>query len=126
MRKPPVSELVDQNPLHLDYQGLPVLFYRAALPLSRKTLTFTAGIIRRHRRAIGSSWRKLNPGQQALLVLAYLRKGETFAELAAGFGVGTATAWPPASTTTRPPHSRPGPSPRQQPDDVNFHQLLDS
>jgi hypothetical protein len=28
-----------------------------------------------------------------MLVLAYLRKGETFAELAAGFGVGTATAW---------------------------------
>jgi hypothetical protein len=26
-------------------------------------------------------------------VLAYLRKGETFADLAAGFGVGTATAW---------------------------------
>ena len=43
--------------------------------------------------AIGSRWRKLNPGQQALLVLAYLRKGETFAELAAGFGVGTTTAW---------------------------------
>jgi hypothetical protein len=36
---------------------------------------------------------KLNPGQQALLVLAHLRKGETFAELAAGFGVGVATAW---------------------------------
>ena len=26
-------------------------------------------------------------------MLAHLRKGETFAELAAGFGVGTATAW---------------------------------
>jgi Helix-turn-helix of DDE superfamily endonuclease len=26
-------------------------------------------------------------------VLAYLRKGETLAELAAGFGVGIATAW---------------------------------
>jgi hypothetical protein len=26
-------------------------------------------------------------------VLAYLRKGDTFAELAAGFGVGTTTAW---------------------------------
>jgi hypothetical protein len=26
-------------------------------------------------------------------VLVYLRKGETFAELAAGFGVGTTTAW---------------------------------
>ena len=70
-----------------------MLFYRAALPLSRQTLIFVAGIIRRHRTAIGSLWRKLNPGQQALLVLAYLRKGETFAELAAGFGVGTATAW---------------------------------
>ena len=70
-----------------------MLFYRAALPLSRKTLTFAAGMIRRHRKSIGSRWRKLNPGQQALLVLAYLRKGETFAELAAGFGVGTTTAW---------------------------------
>jgi hypothetical protein len=70
-----------------------MLFYRAALPLSRKTLTFVAGLIRRHRAWIGSLWRKLNPGQQALLVLAHLRKGETFAELAAGFGVGVATAW---------------------------------
>ena len=70
-----------------------MLFYRAALPLSCKTLNSAAGIIRRHRESIGSSWRKLNPGQQALLVLAYLRKGETFADLAAGFGVGTTTAW---------------------------------
>jgi hypothetical protein len=52
-----------------------------------------AGVIRRHRTAIGSCWRKLNPGRQALLVLVHLRKGEGFAELAAGFGVGTATAW---------------------------------
>ena len=70
-----------------------MLFYPAALPLSRQTLAYAAGIIRRHRKQIGSRWRKLNPGQQALLVLAYLRKGETFAELAAGFGIGTATAW---------------------------------
>ena len=58
-----------------------------------------AGLIRRHRVWIGSLWRKLNPGQQALLVLAYLRKGETFAELAAGFGVGTTTAWRYVSET---------------------------
>ena len=70
-----------------------MLLYPAALPLSRQTLDYTAGIIRRHRKRIGSCWRKLNPGRQALLVLAYLRKGETFAELAAGFGIGTATAW---------------------------------
>jgi hypothetical protein len=70
-----------------------MLFYRAALPLSRQTLAYVAGTIRRHRTRIGSCWRKLNPGQQALLVLAHLRKNETFAQLAAGFGVGTATAW---------------------------------
>ena len=70
-----------------------MLFYRAALPLSSRTLTFVACLIRRHRKSIGSCWRKLNPGQQALLVLAHLRKGETFAELAAGFEVGTTTAW---------------------------------
>jgi hypothetical protein len=70
-----------------------VLFYRAALPLSSRTLTFVAGIIRRHRASIGSPWRKLNPARQALRVLAYLRKGETFAELAARFAVGTTTAW---------------------------------
>ena len=70
-----------------------MLFYRAALPLSSRTLTFVSGIIRRHRASIGSCWRKLNPGRQALLVLAYLRKGETFAELAAGFAVGVTTAW---------------------------------
>ena len=39
-----------------------MLFYRAALPLSRKTLTFASGAIRRHRAAIGSGWRKLNSG----------------------------------------------------------------
>jgi Helix-turn-helix of DDE superfamily endonuclease len=68
-------------------------FYRAALPLSSRTLNFTAGLIRRHRKPIGSRWRKLPPGKQALLVLVYLRKGETYPGLAAGFGVGTATAW---------------------------------
>ena len=70
-----------------------MLFYRAALPLSSRTLNYAAGIIRRHLKAIGSRWRKLNPGQEALLVLAYLRKGETFAQLAAGFGIGRTTAW---------------------------------
>jgi hypothetical protein len=78
-----------------------MLFYRAALPLSRQTLSYVAGVIRRHRAAIGSCWRKLNPGRQALLVLAHLRKGETLAQLAAGFGVGTATAWRYVTETVR-------------------------
>jgi hypothetical protein len=81
--------------------GASMLLYRAALPLSRQTLSYVAGIIRRHRARIGSCWRRLNPGQQALLVLAHLRKGETFADLAAGFGVGTATAWRYVAETVR-------------------------
>jgi hypothetical protein len=70
-----------------------MLFYRAALPLSSRTLNYAAGIIRRHLKTIGSRWRKLEPGREALLVLVYLRKGETFEDLAAGFGVGRTTAW---------------------------------
>jgi hypothetical protein len=69
-----------------------LLFCRAALPLPRQALTFAAGLIRRHPASIGSLWRKLNPGQ-ALLVSVHLRKGEPFAQAAAGCGVGTATAW---------------------------------
>ena len=70
-----------------------MLLYRAALPLSQATLTFVSGLIRAHRSEIGSRWRALNPGQQALLVLVYLRKGEPFAEVVAGFGVSTTTCW---------------------------------
>jgi len=40
-----------------------MLFYRAALPLSSRTLAFVSGIIRRYRKSIRPCWRKLNPGQ---------------------------------------------------------------
>lgn len=33
------------------------------------------------------------PGRQALLTLAHLRNGDTYARLAAGFSIGVATAW---------------------------------
>jgi hypothetical protein len=70
-----------------------MLLYRASLPLSRRTLAYATGVVRRHRAAIGSKGRALPPGTQALMTLVYLRKGETFAELAAGFGVSVSTAW---------------------------------
>ena len=40
----------------------------------------------------GSPWRKAQLRPAGMLVLAHLRKSETFAELAAGFDIGTATA----------------------------------
>jgi hypothetical protein len=42
---------------------------------------------------IGSRWRKLPAGRQALLILAHLRNGDTLLRLAAGFGIGVSTLW---------------------------------
>jgi len=70
-----------------------VLFYPAALHLSTPTLNRVAALIRAHRKTIGSRWRVLEPGAQALLTLAYLHKGERLRDLAAGFGISAATAW---------------------------------
>jgi hypothetical protein len=88
--KPLVDEAITTT-LHLP-RGLDAFLPCCAAVVSW-TLTYLAGVIRRHRKQIGSAWRKLNPGQQALLVLVHLRNGETFAALAAGFGVGATTAW---------------------------------
>lgn len=70
-----------------------MLFYPAALPLSTSTLNRVARLIRAHRKTIGSRWRALDPGTQALLTLAHLRKGEPLRDLATGFGISAATAW---------------------------------
>jgi hypothetical protein len=42
---------------------------------------------------LGTRWRRLEKGQQALLVVAHLRKGETYPDLASGFGIGTTTVF---------------------------------
>lgn len=69
-----------------------MLFYRAAPDLSRPTLTFVTRLVRDHRARIGSRWPVLSPEHQALLVLVHLRRNDTFARLAAAFGIGAATA----------------------------------
>jgi len=50
-------------------------------------------MLRARRRTIGSRWRRLEPGQQALLVLAHLRNGDTRDRLAGGFAVSATTVW---------------------------------
>jgi hypothetical protein len=42
---------------------------------------------------LGTRWRRLTVGKQALLVVAHLRNGETYTDLAAGFGIGTTTVF---------------------------------
>ncbi|MFJ2555732.1 MULTISPECIES: transposase family protein [unclassified Streptomyces] len=70
-----------------------MLVYPSGVDVSSSALRFLTQQLRRHRRAIGSRWRRLSAGRQALLTLAHLRVGHTYAQLAAGSGVGTTTAY---------------------------------
>jgi hypothetical protein len=65
-----------------------LLTYPATIPRSTRSLTHLADLLRSSRIANVTRWRRLNPGRQALLVLAHLRNGGTYQRLAAGFGVG--------------------------------------
>lgn len=68
-----------------------MLIYSSAIDLSSSHLQFLARELTTHRRRIGSRWRRLDPGRQALLMPAHLRCGDTYSRLAARFGVGLAT-----------------------------------
>ncbi|SCD80880.1 transposase family protein [Streptomyces sp. PpalLS-921] len=70
-----------------------MLVYPSGIDLSSRALQHLSGLLAGHRRRIGSRWRRLTCGRQALLVLAHLRCGDTYARLAAGFRVGVATVY---------------------------------
>jgi hypothetical protein len=70
-----------------------VLVYPSAIDLSSRTLRYLTGQLAVRRREIGTRWRRLEAGRQALLALAHLRCGDTYAQLAAGFGIGIATVY---------------------------------
>ncbi len=70
-----------------------MLVYPSAIDLSTAHLRHLGRHLAARRREIGTRWRRLIPGRQALLALAHLRCGDTYAQLAAGFGIGIATAY---------------------------------
>jgi hypothetical protein len=70
-----------------------VTSYPAGLTVSNHALTTIADALRHRRAVVGTRWRRLTAGRQALLVLAHLRKGETYTDLATGFGIGTTTVF---------------------------------
>jgi hypothetical protein len=63
------------------------------MTVSSRALGLLAGALRAHRNQRATRWRKLSAGRQALLVVAYLREGETYADLACGFKIGTSTVY---------------------------------
>ncbi|SFO54484.1 Helix-turn-helix of DDE superfamily endonuclease [Pseudonocardia ammonioxydans] len=70
-----------------------MLSYPSGMTVSSRALGLLADALRAHRNQRATRWRKLSAGRQALLVMAYLRKGETYADLACGFKVGTSTVY---------------------------------
>ena len=70
-----------------------MLSYPSGMSVSSRALGMLADALRRHRNQRATRWRKLSAGRQALLVIAYPRKGETYADLACGFTIGTSTVY---------------------------------
>jgi len=70
-----------------------VLVHPSSIDLSSRTLRFLAGRLTTRRQEIGARWRRLPAARQALLTPAHLRCGDTYAQLAAGFGIGIATVF---------------------------------
>jgi hypothetical protein len=70
-----------------------VLSYPSGMTVSTRALITLTDLLRNNRARLGTRWRKLKPGRHALLAVAYLRKGETYADLACGFGIGTTTVY---------------------------------
>src|SRR5512135_12925 len=64
----------------------------SGLDLSTSSLRLLRRELAAKRRRLGTRWRRLTCGRQALLALAHLRGGLPFAQLVAGFGIGLATA----------------------------------
>jgi hypothetical protein len=68
-----------------------ILVQPVGADLTAAALHVLARELASRRREMGTRWRRLTVGRQALLVLAHLRSGH--AQLADGFGVGTTTAY---------------------------------
>jgi hypothetical protein len=72
-------------------EGSSPILYQVQLPLSTRTIELVTTVIRKHRTEIGSRWRKLPPGRQAIIVLAVLRHDQRLSDMAGGNGISAST-----------------------------------
>lgn len=70
-----------------------MLVYPSSIDLSSRTLRYLSRQLAARQREIWTRWRRLPVGRQALLALAHLRCGDTYAQLAAWVGIGIATVF---------------------------------
>jgi hypothetical protein len=59
--------------------------------MSKRTVELVAGLIRGRRKQLGTRWRKVTPGTQAIVVLAVLRHDQRLADMAGGNDVSAST-----------------------------------
>ncbi|MGW1871188.1 helix-turn-helix domain-containing protein [Streptomyces mauvecolor] len=67
--------------------------YRAALDVPDDLVSWLENLIATRRSKLGSPWRALTSYDQAVMVLVWFAKGDTFAQLGSHFRVSTDTAW---------------------------------
>jgi hypothetical protein len=70
-----------------------VFVYPSGVDVSGSALRLLSTEFRQCRWELGTRWRRLSAGRQALLTLVHLRNGHPYVQLAAGFGIGTTTAY---------------------------------
>lgn len=92
------------------HRRLRLLGCSSGVDVSSSAPRFLAARVGEHRRIVGTRWRRLNAGREALLTLAHLRNGQPYARLGAGFGIGTTNG--PPDTSPRP-STCPRPRPRR-------------
>ena len=72
-------------------EGAQHAVYQVRLPVSKRTLDLVGDLIRRERNRLGTRWRKVPAGTQALIVLAVLRHDQRLADMAGGNAVSAST-----------------------------------
>lgn len=65
----------------------------SGVDVSSSALRFLTARLREHRRVLGTRWRRLSTGREAVFTLAHLRNGQPYAQLAAGFAIGATTVY---------------------------------
>lgn len=84
-----------------------MLVYPSGLDLSTAALRLLRRKLAARRRLIGTRWRRLTCGRQALISLAHLRCGHTFTSAR----LASASGWPPLTAMSPRPWTSWSPSP---------------
>jgi hypothetical protein len=65
--------------------------YQVSLPVSKRTLDLVGDLIRQERNRLGTRWRKVPAGTQAVIVLAVLRHDQRLSDMADGNQISAST-----------------------------------